>query len=89
MGHEDRSVSLRLDQPEEQDPLLRALKRAAQFEAGEPERVKTNAGVFEQARARGGLRFHARVPVFGLVSGGRGLYRIDLISFGLYPAPKL
>lgn len=87
-GHQERSVDLLLSEPDREDPLLRALKRAAQFQAGEPARVVTRAGVFEQARDRGGLRFHPRVPVFGLIQGGRGLYRVELISFGLHPAPK-
>ncbi|MBM66019.1 MAG: hypothetical protein CMH55_07290 [Myxococcales bacterium] len=87
-GHEERSIDLLLTAPVLEDPFLRALKRASQFQAGGPQRVVTKAGVFEQARDRGGLRFHPRVPVFGLVQGGRGLYRIELISFGLHPAPK-
>lgn len=86
-SHEERSLTLDLAGQDKGDPLLRALRRAAQFKPDKPRTISTRAGTFVQARKRGGLSFHPRVPVFGLVSGRRGLYRIELVDFGLNPAP--
>ena len=87
-GHDEQTVDLKLVGFDGTDPFLMALKRSTQHDLGTPERVVTRAGIFEQARDRGGLRFHPRVPVFGLVQGGRGLYQVELMDFGLHPAPK-
>jgi len=87
-GYEEQSMGLALSGFTGEDPFLRALQWAQKHDLAAPEKVTTKAGTFEQARSRGGLRFHPRVPVFGLVYGRRGLYQVELMDFGLHPAPK-
>ena len=87
-GHEASIISLELSESSQRDPFLKALLRSTEHQVGKRGRVATKAGIFEQASARGGLRFHPRVPVFGLVRGRHGVYSVELIDFGLSPAPR-
>ena len=61
-GHEASIISLELSESSPRDPFLKALLRSTEHQVGKRGRVATKAGIFEQASARGGLRFHQEFP---------------------------